>query len=163
MKDIIGNVFGFLYTLSMGDYIFFIGTFIILLAFLYVLYLMNRDDDMGVLCKNDDITSIESIKETIEREYKPGNIELTDYEKEQEENAIISYEELIKSKDKYTVSYDDEYKAETDEVCVRKINVDELASNDDKEVSGLQVKLMSYDKEEAFLIALKQLQQNLSN
>ena len=30
MKDIIGNVFGFLYTLSMGDYIFFIGTFIIL-------------------------------------------------------------------------------------------------------------------------------------
>lgn len=162
MKDIIGNIFGFLYTLSMGDYIFFIGTFIILLAFLYVLYLMNRDDDMGVLYTNNDITSIESIKETIEREYKPGNIELTDYEKEQEENAIISYEELIKNKDKYTVSYDEEYKAETEEINVRKINLDEN-SKTTEEVNSLQVKLMNYDKEEAFLIALKQLQQNLSN
>lgn len=162
MKDIIGNIFGFLYTLSMGDYIFFIGTFIILLAFLYVLYLMNKDDDMGVLYTNNDITSIESIKETIEREYKPGNIELTDYEKEQEENAIISYEELIKNKDKYTVSYDEEYKAETEEINVRKINLDEN-SKTTEEVNSLQVKLMNYDKEEAFLIALKQLQQNLSN
>ena len=162
MKDIIENIFGFLYTLSMGDYIFFIGTFIILLAFLYVLYLMNRDDDMGILYNNDDITSIESIKETIEREYKPGNIELTDYEKEQEENAIISYEELIKSKDKHAVSYDDEYKAETDEISIRKINVDEVDVKSE-ETSGLQVKLMSYDKEEAFLTALKQLQQNLTN
>ena len=162
MKDIIENIFGFLYTLSMGDYIFFIGTFIILLAFLYVLYLMNRDDDMGVLYNNDDITSIESIKETIEREYKAGNIELTDYEKEQEENAIISYEELIKSKDKYTVSYDEEYKAETDEISIRKINLDEVNVKNE-ETSGLQVKLMSYDKEEAFLTALKQLQQNLTN
>lgn len=162
MKDIIENVFGFLYTLSMGDYIFFVGTFILLLAFLYVLYLMNRDDDMGVLYKEDDITSIESIKETIEREYKPGNIELTDYEKEQEENAIISYEELIKNKDKYTVSYDEKYKAETDEINIRKINIDESGMKND-EFSGLQVKLMSYDKEEAFLTALKQLQQNLSN
>lgn len=162
MKDIIGNIFGFLYTLSMGDYIFFIGTFILLLAFLYVLYLMNRDDDMGVLYNDNDITSIESIKETIEREYKPGNIELTDYEKEQEENAIISYEELIKSKDKYTVSYDEEYKAETEEISVRKINVNETGKTTE-EVNSLQVKLMKYDKEEAFLIALKQLQQNLSN
>ena len=162
MKDIIENIFGFLYTLSMGDYIFFIGTFIILLAFLYVLYLMNRDDDMGVLYNSDDITSIESIKETIEREYKPGNIELTDYEKEQEENAIISYEELIKSKDKYAVSYDEEYKAETDEISIRKISVDE-GNVKSEETSGLQVKLMSYDKEEAFLTALKQLQQNLAN
>ena len=162
MKDIIENLFGFLYTLSMGDYIFFIGTFILLLAFLYVLYLMNRDDDMGVLYNDSDITSIESIKETIEREYKPGNIELTDYEKEQEENAIISYEELIKSKDKYSVSYDEEYKAETDEVIVRKINVDEVGVGNES-ISNLQVKLMSYDKEEAFLTALKQLQQNLTN
>ena len=162
MKDIIENIFGFLYTLSMGDYIFFIGTFILLLAFLYVLYLMNRDDDMGVLYNDSDITSIESIKETIEREYKPGNIELTDYEKEQEENAIISYEELIKSKDKYSVSYDEEYKAETDEISVRKINVDEVGVGNES-ISNLQVKLMSYDKEEAFLTALKQLQQNLTN
>ena len=162
MKDIIGNIFGFLYTLSMGDYIFFVGTFILLLALLYVLYLIKRDDDMGVFYKEDEVYNLERIKETIEREYKPENIELTDYEKEQEENAIISYEELIKSKDKFTVSYDEDYKSETDEILVKKISLDNRGIKEETK-SELQVRLMSYDKEEAFLTALKQLQQNLSN
>lgn len=161
MKDIIGNIFGFLYTLSMGDYIFFIGTFIILLAFLYVLYLIKRSDE-EVSNEYDEIDTLESIKETIEREYKPENIELTDYEKEQEQNAIISYEELIKNKDKFTVSYDEDYKTESDEILVKKISLDDNGVKDEVS-STLQVKLMSYDKEEAFLTALKQLQQNLSN
>ena len=162
MKDIIGNIFGFLYTLSMGDYIFFIGTFILLLAFLYVLYLIKRDDEMGMYYKNDEDYNLEEIKEKIEREYDPGTIELTDYEKEQEENAIISYEELIKSKDKFSVSYDETYKSETDEVLVKKINLNETGLKEET-TSNLKVKLMSYDNEEAFLIALKQLQQNLMN
>ena len=92
MKDILENIFGFLYTLSMGDYIFFIATFIIILAFIYVLYLIKRDEDMGSLYNKDDISYLENVKEKIEKEYKPVEIELTDYEKEQEENAIISYE-----------------------------------------------------------------------
>ena len=56
MKDIIENIFGFLYTLSMGDYIFLIATFVIILAFVYVLYLIKRDEDMGSLYSNDDIS-----------------------------------------------------------------------------------------------------------
>ena len=162
MKDIIGNIFGFLYTLSMGDYIFFIGTFILLLAFLYVLYLIKGDDDMSEFYKEEEEYNLERIKETIEKEYKPENIELTDYEKEQEENAIISYEELINSKDKFTVSYDKDYKSETDEILVKKISLDDSGMKEESK-SELQVRLMSYDKEEAFLTALKQLQQNLSN
>lgn len=160
MKDILENIFGFLYTLSMGDYIFLTCTFAIILAFLYVLYLIKRDEEMGIFYKNDDISKLESIKETIEREYKPETIVLTDYEKEQEENAIISYDELIKNKNKINISYDEEYEASTDEVLVKKINIsDSKIENENK--SSLEVKLMSYDKEEAFLTALKQLQQNL--
>ena len=96
MKDIIENIFGFLYTLSMGDYIFLIATFVIILAFVYVLYLIKRDEDMGSLYSNDDISYLENVKEKLESEYKPNEIDLTEYEKEQEESAIISYEELIK-------------------------------------------------------------------
>ena len=99
MKDILENIFGFLYTLSMGDYIFFIATFIIILAFIYVLYLIKRDEDMGSLYNKDDISYLENVKEKIEKEYKPVEIELTDYEKEQEETAIISYKELLKVKE----------------------------------------------------------------
>ena len=159
MKDIIENIFGFLYTLSMGDYIFLTCTFIILIALLYVLYLLKKDE---TILNNQEINSIESIKEHIEKEYKPLNIELTDYEKEQEETAIISYEELINNKNKLNVSYDEEFKPETSEVLVKKININETKEESNM-TSDLQVRLMSYDKEEAFLKALKQLQQNLSN
>ena len=162
MKDILENIFGFLYTLSMGDHIFFIATFIIILAFIYVLYLIKRDEDMGSLYNKDDISYLENVKEKIEKEYKPVEIELTDYEKEQEENAIISYEELINNKDKYKVSYDKDYVSNTEEIDVKKINLNSDGIKEDTNTK-IDVKLLNYDKEEAFLVALKQLQQNLSN
>lgn len=161
MKDIIENIFGFLYTLSMGDYIFLIATFIIILAFVYVLYLIKRDEDMGILYKNEDISYLENVKDTLERDYKPNEIELTDYEKEQEESAIISYEELIKNKDKINISYDKNYKSDIEEINVKKIILSDNGTKEDNNTK-LDVKLMNYDKEEAFLVALKQLQKNLS-
>lgn len=161
MKDIIENIFGFLYTLSMGDYIFLIATFIIILAFVYVLYLIKRDEEMGILYKNEDISYLENVKETLEKDYKPNNIDLTDYEKEQEESAIISYEELIKNKDKINISYDKNYKSETEEIDVKKIVLSDKGIKENNDTK-LDVKLMNYDKEEAFLVALKQLQKNLS-
>ena len=161
MKDIIENIFGFLYTLSMGDYIFLIATFVIILAFVYVLYLIKRDEDMGSLYSNDDISYLENVKEKLESEYKPNEIELTDYEKEQEESAIISYEELIKNKNKMNISYDENYKSDTEEINVKKIMLNDKGIKE-KDTKTLDVKLMNYDKEEAFLVALKQLQKNLS-
>lgn len=159
MKDIFENIFGFIYTLSMGDYLFFIGTLLILVAFLYMIYLIKREENVNNL---DEISTIESIKESIEKDYKPESIVLTDYEKEQEDNAIISYDELINNKNKISISYDDEYVSNTTDVLVKKININNSNSNEEYE-SDLKVRLMSYDKEEAFLEALKKLQQNLLN
>ena len=49
--------------------------------------------------KRDKSTSdyLESISNAISEEIKPQTMELTGYEKEQEENAIISYKELLKA------------------------------------------------------------------
>ena len=145
----------------MGDYIFLIATFVIILAFVYVLYLIKRDEDMGSLYSNDDISYLENVKEKLESEYKPNEIELTDYEKEQEESAIISYEELIKNKNKMNISYDENYKSDTEEINVKKIMLNDKGIKEE-DTKTLDVKLMNYDKEEAFLVALKQLQKNLS-
>jgi len=161
MKNIFENLFGFLYTLSMGDYIFLVCTFLILVALVYVIYLMKKEEEKQTNNRSE-ISTLESIKETIEKEYKPEEIILTDYEKEQEENAIISYDELIKNKNKINISYDEEYESTTNEVLVKKINITET-KEDINTNSELHVRLMSYDKEEAFLTALKQLQQNLIN
>ena len=58
---------------------------------------------------NDSMKFASEIVERMEEEIKPSNIELTDYEKKQEEEAIISYDELIKVKDKiYNLTEDEE-------------------------------------------------------
>ena len=49
--------------------------------------------------KSDKISFLEQISKEIEKELGPQTIELTDYEKEQEESAIISYQELLKVKE----------------------------------------------------------------
>jgi len=154
MKEIIGNLFGFLYTLSMGDYIFLSLTFILILLFVYMIHLIKKEE-----VKSDD--SLHSIVKSIEKEYKPVSVNLTEYESEQEKNAIISYDELIKNKENMNISYDDEYVSNNDEVLIKKISFKE--TNYKEEPEKINVKLMSYEKEEEFLVALKQLQQNLLN
>lgn len=58
--------------------------------------------------KNDDYNEIEEISKKLEEELKPQTIELTDYEKKQEEEAIISYQELLEAKSKNNITEDDE-------------------------------------------------------
>ena len=113
---------------------------------------------------NNDSFDIMKICEAIETDYKPSNIDLTSYEEEQEENAIISYDELIKNKNNMTINYDENYSYDHPDLNVKKINIEEfkMPKKKEKEIE-LKVKLMNYDKEEAFLKALKQLQQNLTN
>lgn len=107
-----------------------------------------------------DMDILSSITKNIEENYKPVNIKLTKYEQEQEDNAIISYDELVRSKEKNDVHYDNGYKNKVD-VDVKKVN---LSNNVGSllENSSINVRLMSYEKEEAFLRALKQLQSDLA-
>lgn len=52
---------------------------------------------------------MEELVKMMEEDVKPSNIELTDYEKKEEEEAIISYDELLKVKDKiYNITEDEE-------------------------------------------------------
>ena len=58
--------------------------------------------------KNNNIDYLQEISNKMADELKPQTIELTDYEKMQEENAIISYKELITLKDKIMMLDDDD-------------------------------------------------------
>jgi len=58
---------------------------------------------------SDNMRFASEIVERMEEEIKPSNIELTDYEKKQEEEAIISYDELLKVKDRiYNLTEDED-------------------------------------------------------
>ncbi|MDY3757010.1 MAG: hypothetical protein SO009_01740 [Bacilli bacterium] len=166
MKEMYENLVGFIYSLSMGDYFFFIGTFLLIVLFVYILYLIKCSDGEEVLNavsdKKDDF-DIEAVTKAIEKDYKPETIRLTSYEEEQENNAVISYEELLKNKDKISVSYDDEYEFEEPTLSVKKFDLTNTSETPVIDESKLKVQLMSYEKEEEFLKALKDLQSNLSH
>ena len=52
---------------------------------------------------------MEEVSEKLSRELKPQTIELTDYEQKQEDEAIISYQELLANKDKtFNISDEEE-------------------------------------------------------
>lgn len=58
---------------------------------------------------NDSMRFASDVVSRMEKDVKPSNIELTEYEKKQEEEAIISYDELLKVKDKiYNITEDEE-------------------------------------------------------
>lgn len=69
--------------------------------------------------ETDNMKLVDDIVAKLEKEIKSSNVELTEYERKQEEEAIISYDELEKIKDKIYNITDDE---ETDEF------IDELKS-----------------------------------
>lgn len=56
----------------------------------------------------DNQIYLKEISKKMAKELQPQTIELTDYEKDQEENAIISYQELLDVKDKIKIIDDEE-------------------------------------------------------
>ena len=107
-----------------------------------------------------DMIDLEKITKNIETNYKPAIIELTSYEQEQEKNAIISYDELVSARNKDAVNYDNEYQNASD-IDIKKVNLSNKMG-DEVPQTKIEVTLMSYEKEEAFLKALRQLQNDLA-
>ena len=70
---------------------------------------INIEKNVEKIEKKDNISFTEQLAKKMEEEIKPQTIELTDFEKKQEDEAIISYQELLSSsKDKVYQITDDE-------------------------------------------------------
>lgn len=73
---------------------------------------------------SDSMKFASEIVDRMEEEIKPSNIELTDYERKQEEEAIISYEELLQVKDKiYNITEEEENDEFIDELKSFRLNL----------------------------------------
>lgn len=134
----------------------------ILISIIILRILKNKEKNMENVLKKarKDRIDLEAITKNIETNYKPANIELTSYEQEQENSAIISYQELLSSRDKKSVNYDDNFE-NTGEISVKKVDLKESVGSEVPQTK-IEVTLMSYEKEEAFLKALRQLQNDLA-
>lgn len=149
--------------LTIDDLLFIaIVVWLLLISVIVLRALKNKEEIMSSESKSRrDMIDLEKITKNIERDYKPANINLTSYEQEQEDNAIISYQELLNSKDKNHVNYDGSFNNKTD-IDIKKVDLSNNEKNGYDEHNQINITLMSYEKEEAFLKALKQLKIDLA-
>lgn len=133
----------------------------ILISIIILNSMKNKERSMSARLKSrKDMIDLEAITKNIETNYKPAIVELTSYEQEQENNAIISYDELLEARGKDGVNYDSEYQNSSD-INIKKVSLSDKLG-DEIPQTKIEVTLMSYEKEEAFLKALRQLQNDLA-
>lgn len=111
------------------------------------------DDEEG------ELLDLESLTKKLKSTENTDKV-CTKYEQDQEEKAIISYDELLKRNNKYAINYEKE--EVVDDLIIKKVNLHDLTNKNELVDKKDVVQVISYDKEEAFLNALKELN-NLLN
>ncbi len=169
--QIFSDIINFIKTLSFVDIVFFFAVLALMLLIITLIYFLreNNDSDIEVNKSSDkkELTSDEaallSLKELTEalENAEPKEVNLNRYEEEQEEKAIISYEELLNRKNDFAINYSEEENID-EELTIKKVDLDNLINKEVTEPQHISVTVISYDKEEAFLQALKTLQQTLN-
>lgn len=175
--------------LSLVDFIFFIAIIVLIILIVSLIYFIkiNKDEpieeekendkqinladiipislaDIGADTSedNNEMIDLESVTKALEsRQAHP--IEMTDYEAEQEERAIISYDELLAKNSNIQVNYELPTKEEDKEISIKKVDLGNLVTRIEEEPpKTIEVRLISYEKEEAFLDALKRLKEQIN-
>jgi len=124
------------------------------------------------LIKNNRIEDEEEQKEPFDLKILTEKLENRDvddriiltskYEEEQEQKAIISYDELLKNASSMEINCEEEQNL-ADELTVKKIDTEKTNKSKtlNEEVSTIK-SFYNYDKEEEFLKTLKEFRANLS-
>lgn len=174
------NFIEILSALTLVDFIFFSSMMLLIILVVSLIYFIkiNREEmpeeikvpdeqqpiELEALNvyddENDAIIDLESISKALE-ERKASPIEMTDYELEQEERAIISYDELLERSKNLSLNYEIEEEPNP-EINIKKVDLENLVSKVEDNKPPLEVRVISYQKEEAFLEALKNLKEQIS-
>ena len=112
---------------------------------------------------NQEMVDLQSITKDLESKQNEKNIDFTPYEEEQEERAIIRYDELVEASKNVSINYSEE--KNIDDVLIKKVDLDntgKIELDPIKKELNSKVEIVSYEHEEAFLKALKQLQSLLN-
>ncbi len=163
--SIIYDVISFIKSLEFVDIVFFFAVLALMLLVITLVYFIEENKYEEI--SNEPLieepkTEAEKLKEITAalEASEPSTINLNNYEEEQEEKAIISYEELLSKKNDFAINYSEE--ENMDDLTIKKVDLDNLTNKEIEEKRDIHVTVISYEKEEAFLQALKTLQQTLN-
>lgn len=124
----------------------------------------NESNPSSSEINTEDINELKELTQKLETLKKPKiEDEVISYEAEQEEKAIISYEELLSQTQNVSISYSE---SETnDDITIKKVDLEKtnkIELDPIKKELNSRVSISQYEHEEDFLNTLKQLQ-NLIN
>lgn len=161
------DFFSSISSLTWVDLTFFIAVIFLIILIVTLIYFIkiNEDDEIEetIISKaepiEEELIDLASITKAIE-EKTIDPIGMTEYEQEQEEKAIISYDELLKKSINFSLNYENEI--EDEDLVIKKVNLGNISSVPLEEKIEVKTRLISYEKEEAFLEALKQLLERIN-
>ena len=139
--------------------IFFFAVLILMILIVTLIYFIkiNNETEEKDLEETQEMKIAKELRDSMKN--SEPTIKFTDYEKDQEDKAIISYDELLNKGNNYELNYEKEEMH--DDLSVKKVDLDNLVNKNNNTVSNIEVRLISFQKEEAFLEALKRLQKEL--
>ena len=145
--------------LRLVDIIFFFAVLILMILIVTLIYFIkiNNVTEEKDLEETQEMKIAKELRDSMKN--SEPTIKFTDYEKDQEDKAIISYDELLNKGNNYELNYEKEEMH--DDLSVKKVDLDNLVNKNNNTVSNIEVRLISFQKEEAFLEALKRLQKEL--
>ena len=159
---IFNDIYNFIMALRFVDIVFYFSILILMILIVILIYFIKinklEEDEKNKLGETQEMKIAKELRDNMKSSDKM--IQFTDYEKDQEDKAIISYDELL---NKETNNYELNYETEEmhDDLSVKKVDLDNLVNKSNNAVSNLEVRVISFQKEEAFLEALKRLQREL--
>lgn len=140
------------------DIVFFFAVLVLMLLVVTLIYFIKiNNEEKTALDETAEMKIVREIKG--DKMNNNATINFTDYEKEQEDKAIISYDELLNKSNKYELNYENE--EYLDDLSIKKVDLDNLNSRGVEVNTKVEGRVISFAKEEAFLQALKQLQKEL--
>ena len=153
------DIWSFLSALRFVDIVFFLAILILMVLVVTLIYFIkiNDSEENKKLEETTEMKIVKELKENMKN--NEPTIKFTDYEKDQEDKAIISYDELLNKGSNYELNYEKE--EVHDDLTVKKVDLDNLVNKQSVVTPNLEVRVISFAKEEAFLQALKQLQKEL--
>ena len=166
MTGIISDIISFLKSLALVDFVLYFSVLVLIILIVSLIYIVRTSDDdydFPIDNENDDELDLVALSKEIDEHTPYNNVDLTDYETEQEEKAIISYDELIKQHKNYALNYAEE--SNNAGINIKRIdNCNPLNETEEEEEPSTKVPniVLSYEREEEFLSLLKQLN-NLLN
>ncbi len=157
---LINDIIAILSSLSFVDYILYFSVLALLILTIALIYVLKSDDEEKNLGSeemkendNENEIDLEYIANTIKEKPEPL-VDMTAYEEEQEQKAIISYEQLVKESNKKQLLYD-KVELVDNLIPAKKINLSDMSKEKEEEIP--ETTTFHYEREEAFLKTLKEL------